>query len=72
MARYRAKDTLWLDGRRIRPGQEFESDAKPGKKWELLEASAPPPEPVAEQPAPPSVETPIEEKPQRKRGKGAE
>lgn len=69
MARYKAKDTLWLDGRRIRPGQEFVSDAKPGQKWELLEASPPPPEPVAEPLASP-VE-PTEEKP-RKRGKGAE
>lgn len=71
MARYRAKDTLWLDGRRIRPEQEFVSDARPGKKWELIEASPSHPEPVAEPPAPPSIET-IEEKPQRKRGKGAE
>ena len=70
MARYKAMDMLWLDGRRIRPGQEFVSDAKPGKKWELLEASPSPPEPVAEPPAPPSIE-PTEEKP-RKRGKGVE
>lgn len=67
MARYRAKDTLWLDGKRIRPNEEFVSDAKPGKKWELLEASAPPP--VAPD-AP--TETTEDKAPRKRAAKGAE
>jgi hypothetical protein len=40
MARYRAKMQLFVNGTRIRQGQEFESDLKPGKQWEALDPPA--------------------------------
>lgn len=38
MPRYRANGLLFVDGSRVRPGQTFESDGKPGKNWVPLEA----------------------------------
>jgi hypothetical protein len=40
MPRYRAKEALFVDGSRLRAGDEFESSTKPGKGWEALEPKA--------------------------------
>lgn len=41
MARYRAKNLLFIDGDRlIYPGEEFTSDIEPGKNWEPLDPGA--------------------------------
>lgn len=42
MARYRAKTMLFVDGQRIRPGQEFSSESPPTPEWELIAATAAP------------------------------
>ncbi len=36
MPKYRAKANTFVDGRDIRAGQTFETDAKPSKAWELI------------------------------------
>lgn len=40
MALYRAKMQLFVSGSRIRAGQQFKSDLKPGTQWEPLDAEA--------------------------------
>lgn len=40
MALYKAKMQLFVDGRRVRAGQQFESDLKPGTQWEPIDAEA--------------------------------
>lgn len=37
MPRYRALSLLFVDGARIKPGQEFNSDSPPSDQWFLLE-----------------------------------
>ena len=39
MPRYRATATLFVNGARIRPGQEFISDLPPAPAWELMDAA---------------------------------
>lgn len=39
MAWYRAKGHLFVDGRLIEPGEEFESELSPGRNWEPLDAA---------------------------------
>lgn len=56
MPRYRAKSMLFVDGARIRPGQEFNSEAPPGPEWEPI-ASAPAGKAPAAAPAPAPVQT---------------
>lgn len=41
MPRYRAKTMLFVDGARIRPGQEFNSEAPPTDQWEPVEDAKP-------------------------------
>lgn len=37
MARYRAKNLLYVSARLIQPGEVFESEDKPGSQWEPLD-----------------------------------
>lgn len=58
MARYRAKTLCFVDGAKIRAGQEFLTDAPHNKDaWELLDA------PAAEARAELKLETKVEAKP---------
>lgn len=56
MPKYRAKENLFVDGSRIRAGQEFTSDLPPSKAWELIEGGKPA-KPAAEKAA--AKESPI-------------
>lgn len=40
MAKYRAKDVLYVNGHLIKKGDVFESNEPPGSKWESLDALA--------------------------------
>jgi hypothetical protein len=48
MPRYIAKTNLFVGGSRVRAGQEFHSDDKPGRNWQLAETAKP--APAAESP----------------------
>mgnify|MGYP000726940668 CR=1 FL=1 len=53
-----------VEGSRIRPGQEFASDARPGKGWEPLDASDPAPAAIEPPAAPiPAEPSPAPEQP---------
>ncbi len=53
MARYRAKASLFTD-RLIPPGEEFTSDATPGRNWEPLDDEAKAKVVAMKRPAPPA------------------
>lgn len=58
MARYRAKQLCFVDGAKIRPGQEFSTDAPHNKDaWEPIDAAAPDAKPELK------LETKVEAKP---------
>lgn len=50
--RYRAKQVCFVDGARIRPGQEFSTSASPNDAWEPIDKPAAEPEKAAAKAAP--------------------